>query len=92
MAAVMTKRDLIRKIAQEEGLTQNQTQSVVESFLNKCLSVAQDGGSIVLQGFGTFGPGFIPAMSGERFGVAFDYPKRNRPRFKSSKSWIVEVD
>lgn len=50
----MTNEELFRVIAREEGVTIKSTKAVIDRFLRLIREEVDNGGSVVLRGFGTF--------------------------------------
>lgn len=52
--ANITKRELVERLSDKTGLTQNDTKLIVESFMNAVAEALQRGDNIELRGFGRF--------------------------------------
>jgi integration host factor subunit alpha len=50
----MRKSDMVRRIADEIGLTQVKAEEAIEAILNEVKSTLQQGDSVILRGFGAF--------------------------------------
>ncbi|MEM8952875.1 MAG: HU family DNA-binding protein [Verrucomicrobiota bacterium] len=54
MAKTITKRDLVVKISNDTGMTQQQVFNVVQDFLDTVTGHLSDGDEVVLRNFGAF--------------------------------------
>lgn len=54
MASKLTKKDLIREIANDQGRTQEGVSAAIEAFLEKTIQAAENGQEVSLHGFGSF--------------------------------------
>ena len=52
--ATITKRDLVVKISNDTGMTQQQVFAVVQDFLDSVTGYLADGNEVVLRNFGAF--------------------------------------
>jgi nucleoid DNA-binding protein len=84
----ITKRDLVVTIATASGLTQQQTQEVVQQFLDTVTDHVADGNEVVLRNFGAFQVkrskpkvGRNPAVPGSEVTI----PARTIVKFKPGK-------
>ncbi|NDV80294.1 HU family DNA-binding protein, partial [Dysgonomonas sp. 511] len=50
----MTKKDIIKKVSKQTGVSQNNTKIVLESILEVIQSSLKEGERITIQNFGTF--------------------------------------
>lgn len=86
----MTKAELVSAIAQETGLTKAKADEVLQSVQNNIRAEVKAGGSITLQGFGTFSKGHREARKGHNPATKqpIDIPAKDVPKFKASPSFM----
>lgn len=83
----MTKKELIKTVAESTELTQKQATAGVESVFATIKKVLSEGDSVSIAGFGSFEvrdraekPGYNPST-----GESIIIPARKAPAFKASK-------
>ena len=86
----MTKAELVSAVAQETGLAKNKVDEVLQSIQNNIRAEVKDGGSITLQGFGTFSRKTTTARKGINPATKqpIDIPAKDVPKFKASPSFM----
>ncbi|MDO5655122.1 MAG: HU family DNA-binding protein [Flavobacteriaceae bacterium] len=89
----MTKAEIVTNISNELGLEKNDTQRVVETFMEEVKKAMTNGENVYLRGFGSF----IIKTRAEKTGrnisknKAIKIPAHNIPAFKPSKSFVEDV-
>lgn len=84
----MNKAELITRIADEVGVTKKQAEDMVEAFVKITTSTLQNGGEVVIAGFGAFmskqrkgRTGVNPQNPSEKIQI----PSVTVPKFKAGK-------
>ena len=82
----MTKRELIDRIAAEEGATKAEVESIVDAFLEQVAATLQTGEGIALPGFGSFEVRDRAARTGRnpQTGAELDIPAAKATAFKAA--------
>ena len=81
----MNKRDFVRAVSKDSGLTQKVISQSLDSILNTIMRQVAKGEKVYFIGFGSFGPKTVPAQNytdintGEKYAV----PERKFPHFRS---------
>lgn len=89
----MTKAEIVTNISNELGLEKNDTQKVVESFMEEVKKSLTNGENVYLRGFGSF----IIKTRAEKTGrnisknTSIKIPAHNIPAFKPSKTFVEDV-
>ncbi|MGI9527366.1 MAG: HU family DNA-binding protein [Weeksellaceae bacterium] len=89
----MTKAEIVSNISSELGLEKNDTQHVVEAFMEEVKKALVSGENVYLRGFGSF----IIKTRAEKTGrnisknKSIIIPAHNIPAFKPSKSFVNNV-
>lgn len=89
----MTKAEIVSNISNELGLEKNDTQKVVETFMEEVKKALTSGENVYLRGFGSF----IIKTRAEKTGrnisknKAIIIPAHNIPAFKPSKTFMEDV-
>lgn len=89
----MTKAEIVSNISNELGLEKNDTQKVVETFMEEVKKALTSGENVYLRGFGSF----IIKTRAEKTGrnisknKAIIIPAHNIPAFKPSKTFVEDV-
>lgn len=87
----MTKTELIKKVAEQTGLTKHDAAAIIHSMLNPqtgiIVSVLKSGEKVTLSGFGTFSTRLRASRQARnpRTGKSVKVPKRKYPAFKPAK-------
>ncbi len=83
----MNKKELIAEMAQKSGLTQKDTEKVLDAFLETVSESLQKGENVQLVGFGTFEVRQRAARTGKnpRTGESVHIPAAKVPAFKPGK-------
>ena len=89
----MYKKDLILKISKQTGLTQKNTEKMINSFYEIVSEELKKNNKIVLSGFGSFRVREHAARKWKnpRTGKVVKIPKRKIPYFKPGKNLCEEV-
>ena len=90
----MNKQELIKKVAEDAGLTQKQASTALESTLAAIKAAVAEGGKVQLIGFGTFESKKREARQGRnpRTGNAVEIDAAVLPVFKAGKAFKDEVN
>ncbi len=90
----MTKAELVNTISNKLGTEKNETQKVVEAFMQEIRTSMYNGDNVYLRGFGSF---IIIKTRAAKTGrnisknTAIEIPAHNIPAFKPSKSFVEKV-
>jgi len=84
---VVTKTDLIDKVAAETGLTKKDSAKAVDAVFNSIAEALKDGDKVQIIGFGTFEVRERAARMGRnpQTGAELEIPARKVPAFKPGK-------
>jgi len=82
----MTKKDLVRKMAEKSGMTQKGTKAVLNSLMESIEEALVDGDEVKLSKFGTFKSVVRAPRKGRnpQTGEEIDIPEKVVPKFKTS--------
>ena len=89
----MTKAELVNAIANKLGTEKNETQRIVEAFMQEIRTTMYNGDNVYLRGFGSFIIKTRAAKTGRNISknTAIQIPAHNIPAFKPSKTFVVMV-
>lgn len=89
----MTKAELVNTISNKLGTEKNETQKVVEAFMQEIRTAMYGGENVYLRGFGSFVIKTRAAKTGRNISknVAIEIPAHNIPAFKPSKTFVEKV-
>ena len=89
----MTKAELVNTISNKLGTEKNETQKVVEAFMQEIRTSMYNGDNVYLRGFGSFIVTTRAAKPGRNISknTAIEIPAHNIPAFKPSKSFVEKV-
>lgn len=89
----MTKAELVASISNRLGTDKNDTQRVVEAFMQEVKASLYEGENVYLRGFGSFVIKARAAKIGRNISknVAIDIPAHNIPSFKPAKTFVDRV-
>ena len=89
----MTKAELVNTISNKLGTEKNETQKVVEAFMQEIRTSMYSGENVYLRGFGSFVIKTRAAKTGRNISknTAIEIPAHNIPAFKPSKTFVEKV-
>ncbi|AZI22365.1 integration host factor subunit beta [Chryseobacterium taklimakanense] len=89
----MTKAELVNTISNKLGTEKNETQKVIEAFMQEIRTSMYNGDNVYLRGFGSFIIKTRAAKTGRNISknTAIEIPAHNIPAFKPSKSFTEKV-
>jgi DNA-binding protein HU-beta len=89
----MTKAELVNTISNKLGTEKNETQKVVEAFMQEIRTSMYNGDNVYLRGFGSFFIKKRAAKTGRNISknIAIEIPAHNIPAFKPSKTFVEKV-
>ncbi|WP_027377689.1 HU family DNA-binding protein [Kaistella palustris] len=89
----MTKAELVNTISNKLGTEKNETQKVVEAFMQEIRTAMYGGENVYLRGFGSFVIKTRAAKTGRNISknTAIEIPAHNIPAFKPSKTFVEKV-
>ena len=89
----MTKAELVNAIANKLGTDKNETQRIVEAFMQEIRTTMYNGDNVYLRGFGSFIIKTRAAKTGRNISknTAIQIPAHNIPAFKPSKTFVEKV-
>lgn len=89
----MTKAELVNTISNKLGTEKNETQKVVEAFMQEIRTSMYNGDNVYLRGFGSFVIKTRAAKTGRNISknTAIEIPAHNIPAFKPSKTFVAKV-
>ena len=89
----MTKAELVNTISNKLGTEKNETQKVVEAFMQEIRTSMYNGDNVYLRGFGSFIIKTRAAKTGRNISknTAIEIPAHNIPAFKPSNSFVEKV-
>ncbi len=89
----MTKAELVNTISSKLGTEKNDTQKIIEAFMQEIRTSMYSGDNVYLRGFGSFIIKTRAAKTGRNISknVAVEIPAHNIPSFKPSKSFVDKV-
>ena len=89
----MTKAELGNTISSKLGIEKNDTQKVIEAFMQEIRTSMYNGDNVYLRGFGSFVIKTRAAKTGRNISknTAINIPAHNIPAFKPSKTFVEKV-
>lgn len=89
----MTKAELVSTISTKLGLEKNETQKVIEAFMQEIRTSMYQGDNVYLRGFGSFIIKTRAAKTGRNISknTAIEIPAHNIPAFKPSKTFVEKI-
>ena len=89
----MTKAELVNAIANKLGTEKNETQRIIEAFMQEIRTTMYNGDNVYLRGFGSFIIKTRAAKTGRNISknTAIQIPAHNIPAFKPSKTSVEKV-
>ena len=89
----MTKAELVNTISNKLGTEKNETQKVIEAFMQEIRTSMYNGDNVYLRGFGSFIIKTRAAKTGRNISknTAIEIPAHNIPAFKPSKTFVEKV-
>ena len=89
----MTKAELVNAIASKLGTEKNETQRIVEAFMQEIRATMYKGENVYLRGFGSFIIKARAAKTGRNISKnkSIQIPAHNIPAFKPSKTFVDKV-
>ena len=89
----MTKAELVNAIASKLGTEKNETQRIVEAFMQEIRATMYKGENVYLRGFGSFITKARAAKTGRNISknTSIQIPAHNIPAFKPSKTFVDKV-
>lgn len=89
----MTKAELVNTISNKLGTEKNETQKVIEAFMQEIRTSMYNGENVYLRGFGSFIIKTRAAKTGRNISknTAIEIPAHNIPAFKPAKTFVEKV-
>lgn len=89
----MTKAEIVSNISSNLGLEKNETQKVIELFMEEVKSSLEKGENVYLRGFGSFIIKTRAEKTGRNIskGTSIIIPAHNVPAFKPAKTFVEGV-
>ena len=89
----MTKAELVNIISNKLGSEKNETQKIIESFMQEIRTSMYNGDNVYLRGFGSFIIKTRAAKTGRNISknTAIEIPAHNIPAFKPSKTFVEKI-
>ena len=89
----MTKAELVNTISSKLGIEKNDTQKVIEAFMQEIRTSMYNGDNVYLRGFGSFAIKTSAAETGGNISqhTAINIPANNSPALKPSKTFVEKV-
>ena len=89
----MTKAELVNTISNKLGTEKNETQKVIEAFMQEIRTSMYNGDNVYLRGFGSFIIKTRAAKTGRNISKnnASEIPAHNIPAFKPSKTFVEKI-
>ncbi|MEN2435947.1 HU family DNA-binding protein [Weeksellaceae bacterium A-14] len=89
----MTKAELVNTISNKLGTEKNETQKIVEAFMQEIRTSLYNGENVYLRGFGSFIIKTRAAKTGRNISknTAIEIPAHNIPSFKPAKTFVEKV-
>jgi len=89
----MTKAELVNSISNKLGVEKNDTQKVIEAFMQEIKNSLYNNDNVYLRGFGSFIIKTRAAKTGRNISknTAIQIPAHNIPAFKPSKMFADKV-
>jgi len=90
----MTKKELVKKIAEDYTLTQKQAAAIVDSVFDSVVEAVAAGDKVSIPGFGTFESKTRAARTGRnpRTNETVEIPASTVPTFKAGKAFKEKVN
>ena len=90
----MTKKELIKKIAEEQVISQKQAVAIVDSVFDSIAATVATGEKVSIPGFGTFATKTRAARTGRnpRTKETVEIPASTVPVFKAGKEFKEKVN
>lgn len=90
----MTKKELTKKIAEEQALPQKQAAAIVDSVFDSIAATVAAGEKVTIPGFGTFATKTRAARTGRnpRTKETVEIPASTVPVFKAGKEFKEKVN
>lgn len=84
----MNKKDIIKKVAENTGMTQKDVTVIVDAFVDAVMDSIKDG-KVSISGFGTFEVVERAARIGRnpKTGLEIEIPASKSPKFKPAKAF-----
>lgn len=84
----MNKKDIIKKVAENTGMTQKDVTVIVDTFVDAVMDSIKDG-KVSISGFGTFEVVERVARMGRnpKTGMEIEIPASKSPKFKPAKAF-----
>ncbi len=84
----MNKKDIIKKVAENTGMTQKDVTAIVDTFVDAVIDSIKDG-KVSISGFGTFEVVERAARMGRnpKTGMEIEIPASKSPKFKPAKAF-----
>ncbi|MGA9212175.1 HU family DNA-binding protein [Kaistella sp.] len=89
----MTKAELVNTISNKLGTEKNETQKIIEAFMQEIRTSMYNGDNVYLRGFGSFIIKTRAAKTGRNISknTAIEIPAHNIPAFKPSKTFVEKI-
>lgn len=89
----MNKKDIIKKVAENTGMTQKDVTVIVDTFVDTVMDSIKDG-KVSISGFGTFEVVERAARMGRnpKTGMEIEIPASKSPKFKPAKAFKDSVN
>jgi len=89
----MTKAELVNTISNKLGTEKNETQKIIEAFMQEIRTSLYAGENVYLRGFGSFIIKTRAAKTGRNISknTAIEIPAHNIPAFKPAKTFVEKV-
>lgn len=89
----MNKKDIIKKVAENTGMTQKDVTVIVDTFVDTVMGSIKDG-KVSISGFGTFEVVERAARMGRnpKTGMEIEIPASKSPKFKPAKAFKDSVN
>ena len=89
----MAKAELVNTISNKLGVEKNDTQKVIEAFMQEIRTSMYNGDNVYLRGVGSFIIKTRAAKTGRNISknTAIEIPAHNIPAFKPSKTFVEKV-
>ena len=89
----MTQAELVNTNSSKLGIEKNDTQKVIEAFMQEIRTSMYNGDNVYLRGFGSFVIKTRAAKTGRNISknTAINIPAHNIPAFKPSKTFVEKV-
>ena len=89
----MTKAELVNTISNKLGIEKNDTQKVIEAFMQEIRTSMYNGDNVYLRGFGSFIIKTRAAKTGRNISknTTIKIPAHNIPAFKPAKVFVESV-